>query len=47
LLLADPDVTTRVDRAVIDRAFDLDAQMQHVDTIFDRVFATRPAPVPV
>jgi adenylosuccinate lyase len=42
LLLADPDLAGRVPRAVIDSAFDLDAQLKHVDAIFDRVFAKQP-----
>jgi len=38
LLLADPDVTRVLPPAVIERAFDLDEQLQHVDHIFGRVF---------
>jgi adenylosuccinate lyase len=38
LLLADPDVTAVLPPAAIERAFDLDEQLRHVDTIFDRVF---------
>jgi adenylosuccinate lyase len=38
LLLADPDVTRVVSAAEIERAFDLDEQLKHVDHIFDRVF---------
>ena len=38
LLLADPDVTAVLPPAEIERAFDLDEQLQHVDYIFDRVF---------
>ena len=38
LLLADADVTGALGRATIDAAFDLGAQMKHVDTIFERVF---------
>jgi adenylosuccinate lyase len=41
LLLADADVVRAVPSEAIERAFDLDAQLRHVDTIFDRVF--RPA----
>jgi adenylosuccinate lyase len=41
LLLADPDVTAKVPRAVIDEAFDLDGQLKNVDAIFARVFARR------
>ena len=39
LLLADPDVTRVLPAAEIERAFDLDEQLRHVDAIFDRVFA--------
>jgi adenylosuccinate lyase len=38
LLLADADVTRVLPRADIDRAFDLDEQLKHVDHIFTRVF---------
>jgi adenylosuccinate lyase len=38
LLLADADVAAAVPREAIDAAFDLDAQLRHVDTIFQRVF---------
>jgi adenylosuccinate lyase len=38
LLLADPDVTRALRPAEIERAFDLDEQLKHVDHIFDRVF---------
>jgi adenylosuccinate lyase len=38
LLLDDPDVTEVVLPAQIERAFDLDHQLKHVDEIFDRVF---------
>src|SRR3954463_4915056 len=40
LLLADPDVTRQLPPAEIERAFDLDEQLKHVDHIFDRVFHT-------
>jgi adenylosuccinate lyase len=40
LLLADPEVTRVLPPAEIDRAFDLDQQLKHVDYIFDRVFHT-------
>ena len=39
LLLADADVTRVLPPADIERAFDLDEQLRHVDHIFDRVFA--------
>jgi adenylosuccinate lyase len=38
LLLADADVTGILSRQAIDRAFDLDQQLKHVDDIFERVF---------
>ena len=38
LLLADPEVTRVLPPAVIERAFDLDEQLKHVDHIFGRVF---------
>ena len=38
LLLADEDVTRVLSRADLERAFDLDEQLKHVDHIFQRVF---------
>src|SRR6187397_3011649 len=38
LLLADKDVTGVLDRATIDRAFDLNEQFRYVDHVFHRVF---------
>jgi adenylosuccinate lyase len=38
LLLADEDVTRMLSRGDIERAFDLDEQLKHVDHIFQRVF---------
>ena len=38
LLLADPDVMSVLTPADVERAFDLDTQLRHVDTIFQRVF---------
>jgi adenylosuccinate lyase len=38
LLLADADVTRVLPPADLERAFDLDEQLKHVDYIFDRVF---------
>src|SRR5262245_41717992 len=38
LLLADADVTRLLPPTEIERAFDLDEQLKHVDYIFDRVF---------
>ncbi|MBI3492674.1 MAG: adenylosuccinate lyase [Acidobacteria bacterium] len=40
LLLADADVVRVLTAAEIERAFDLDEQLKHVDHIFDRVFKT-------
>src|SRR5689334_23628347 len=42
LLAADPDVSRVLTSAEIDRAFDLDEQLKHVDQIFARVFACEP-----
>jgi len=42
LLAADPDVSRALTAAEIDRAFDLDEQLKHVDFIFARVFACEP-----
>jgi adenylosuccinate lyase len=44
LLLADTDVTAVLPPAEIERAFDLDEQLRHVDHIFDRVFAVEETP---
>jgi adenylosuccinate lyase len=38
LLLLDPDVTGALPATEIERAFDLDEQLKHVDSIFARVF---------
>jgi adenylosuccinate lyase len=38
LLLVDPDIAKVLSREEIDRAFDLDEQLKHVDHVFDRVF---------
>jgi adenylosuccinate lyase len=38
LLLEDPDVMRVLTRDEIEKAFDLDQQLRHVDTIIDRVF---------
>ena len=42
LLHADPDITRVLPREVLDDAFNLDVQLQHVDTIFKRVFGDQP-----
>ena len=38
LLLADPDIAGVLSAEEIERAFDLDEQLQYIDQIFDRVF---------
>jgi adenylosuccinate lyase len=38
LVLTDRDITGRLTREEIERAFDLGAQLRHVDAIFERVF---------
>src|SRR5438874_7645088 len=38
LLLADADITNVLPRSELERAFDLDEQLKHVNAIFDRVF---------
>src|SRR6186997_223891 len=45
LLLDDADVMGVLTRAEVNEAFSLDAQLKHVDDIFDRVFAQTPEPV--
>lgn len=40
LLFDDPDVTRVLPADALERAFDLDEQLKHVDDIFDRVFQT-------
>jgi adenylosuccinate lyase len=42
LLLEDVDIAGVLARADLERAFDLDDQLKHADTIFDRVFAGTP-----
>jgi hypothetical protein len=39
LLKADAELTQVLPVAALDRRFDLDHQLRHVDHIFDRVFA--------
>ena len=43
LLLADPDVARALTPAEIERAFNLDEQLKHIDDIFARVFQCEPA----
>ena len=40
LLAADPEVTSRLDPAALDAAFDLESFLRHVDEIFDRTLQT-------
>jgi adenylosuccinate lyase len=44
LLLADADIARVLARPDIERAFDLDEQLKHVDDIFDRVFGETAPP---
>jgi len=39
LVFSDPDITGRVPREQIERAFDLKRQLRNIDEIFARVFA--------
>ncbi len=39
LVSADPEITSRVERKTLDRAFDLKRQLRNVDKIFNRVFS--------
>ena len=43
LLLKDPDVTAVLSPADLDRFFDLEEQLRHVDHIFERVFQVEPS----
>jgi adenylosuccinate lyase len=38
LVRNDPDITGRVPEQALDRAFDLNRQLRHIDQIFRRVF---------
>jgi adenylosuccinate lyase len=38
LVAADPEITSRVKKKTLDRAFDLNRQLRNVDKIFRRVF---------
>ena len=38
LVMNDPDITGRVPKQALDRAFDLNRQLRHIDQIFRRVF---------
>jgi adenylosuccinate lyase len=39
LVAADPDIAARLDAAAIERAFDLDDALRHVDVVFERLAA--------
>jgi len=41
LVCSDPEITSRVQKKTLDRAFDLDRQLRNVDKIFKRVFPKR------
>jgi adenylosuccinate lyase len=43
LVLNDPEISERVPRAKIERAFDLKRQLKNIDKIFARVFSNEPA----
>jgi adenylosuccinate lyase len=43
LLAADEEVAARLSREELDRLFDLDYQLRHVDQIYERVLGERPA----
>jgi adenylosuccinate lyase len=43
LLKADEDVRTYLDAAALEALFDLDQHFRHVNTVFERVFADKPA----
>ena len=48
LVAADPEIAARLDAAALDNVFDLDATVQHVDVVFDRLHTlTRKEPVHV
>ena len=44
LVFSDPDITNRVPREQIERAFDLKRQLRNIDKIFARVFAGTESP---
>ena len=41
LLAADEEVAAHLDSAALDKLFDLDHHLKHVDTIFERVFGQK------
>ena len=44
---ADPEIAARLDAAALADVFDLDATVQHVDTVFERLARPRPKEEPV
>jgi adenylosuccinate lyase len=40
LIMSDPEITSKVDRKTLERAFELQRQLRNVDKIFARVFGT-------
>ena len=44
LVLKDKEITSRIPRAKLERAFDLRRQLRNVDKIFARVFGKSPRP---
>jgi adenylosuccinate lyase len=42
LIFNDPEITSRVKKETLERAFDLSRQLRNVDKIFRRVFGHRP-----
>jgi adenylosuccinate lyase len=49
LVAADPEIKARLDRPALDSVFDLNATVQHVDTVFERLrtLATKEEPIHV
>jgi adenylosuccinate lyase len=43
LIFSDPEITSRVEKKTLERAFDLNRQLRNVDKIFRRVFGHKPA----
>ena len=40
MIMNDPEITSKVDRKTLERAFELQRQLRNVDKIFARVFGT-------
>jgi adenylosuccinate lyase len=43
LIASDPDVTSKVDKKTLEKAFDLNRQLRNVDKLFKRVFGKNSA----